>query len=232
MGGLVEFVSEDGRQRKVFDFSALPGHPRICEELATAFEQATGPLGSWKRRAAAQNLWTVARQSTQWLSDNQPRLTSLAQLSTATARLLAMSLVRPSGDRLAGVLRTLLGYSEVVPAEVVQALARQNLGGRHYESRQPYTHEELRRITVVARGIARRARTRLRTHWELVAGYRAGQFDHLRLRETRVGTWPRRWSIACAPVTFPGLRRLAGRPSSTIGRSLPLAAVACSLCCT
>jgi len=181
----VQFVSEDGRQRKVFDFAALPGQPRIREELAAAFEQATGPLGTWKRRAAAQNLWTVARQTTRWLADNQPNLTSLAQLSTANARLLAMSLVLPSGDRLAGVLRTLLDYSPVVPIEVVQALARQDFGGRHYEARQPYTPEELRRITVVARGIVRRARTRLRTHWALVAGYRTAAFDHLRRGDPR-----------------------------------------------
>jgi len=38
---------------------------------------------------------------------------------------------------------------------------------------------------VVARAIVRRARIRLRTHWVLVADYRAGQFDHLRRGDPR-----------------------------------------------
>lgn len=172
----VQFVSEDGHQRKLFDFAQLPGHDQIREELAISFEAATGPLGTWKRQAAANNLWSAARQTTRWLAENQRDLTSLAQLSPATARLMVQSCVLPSGDRLAGVLRTLLSYSPVLPAEVADALPPR-LGGRHYQARQPYTDDELRRITVMARGIVRRARSRLRTHWALVADYQSGAFD-------------------------------------------------------
>ncbi|CRK56932.1 hypothetical protein [Alloactinosynnema sp. L-07] len=183
-GLVVQFVSEDGTQRKPFDFARLPCRPEIAEDLAVAFEAATGPLGTWKRQAAAQNLWTAARQAGRWLADNHPTMTTLADLGSANARLMAQSFVLPSGDRLVGVLRTLLGYSPVVSDEVVEALVRR-WGGRGYDARQPYTAEEFRRITVAARGLVRRARQRLRTHWAMVEDYQTGVFDDLSPRHPR-----------------------------------------------
>jgi hypothetical protein len=49
----VEFVSEDGRQRKTFDFAVLPGNPQIREEFArlSAKRPARWAVGGeWDRR--------------------------------------------------------------------------------------------------------------------------------------------------------------------------------------
>jgi hypothetical protein len=172
----VQFVGEDGRQRRLFDFSTLPGHPRIREELAEAFTAATGPLGSWKRAQSAKNLWLVARRTARWLADQRPTLSTLARLSAADVQLLGMSLQTPSGDQQISVLRALLRVSPLIQAEATAALARLR-GVRRAAARQPYTEDELRRITVVARGIVRRARHRLGIHWDLVAEKRAGRLD-------------------------------------------------------
>jgi hypothetical protein len=172
------FVSEDGRQRRTFDLATLPGRPELGEELAVAFEAATGPLGSWKRKASAEELWWVLRQVAGWVADHRPSLQSLAELSVADARLLAMSLRTPAGDRRVSALRALLRSSPVVPTGVQEELARHSFRRRD-TARQPYTAAELRRITVVARGIVRRARERLRTHWALVADYQQGRLDRL-----------------------------------------------------
>lgn len=174
-GCRVQFISEDGRQHKLFDFSRLPGRPEVAEELAVAFEEATGPLGTWKRQKSANNLWTAARKATQWLAHTRPGLTSLAQLSVADARLLALSFRVPSGYGPMVHLRALFRHSPVVSAEVLDRLS--HFHGRRDTARQPYTEQEFRWIGTAARGIVRRARTRLRTHWQLVADFRAGRFD-------------------------------------------------------
>jgi hypothetical protein len=183
-GARLLFVSEDGRQRRTFDLATLPGRAEIGEELAVAFEAATGPLGSWKRKASAEELWWVLRQVSSWVADHRPSLRSLAALSIADARLLAMSLRTPAGDRRISALRALLRSSPVVPTGVHEALARLR-SSRRDTARQPYTADELRRISVVARGIVRRARDRVRTHRALVADYQQGHLDRHEARDPR-----------------------------------------------
>jgi len=175
-GCLVEFVSEDGRQRKVFDFATLPGRQQIREELAVAFAEATGPLGTWKRESSANGLWTVARKSSRWLADSRPGLVGLAHLTAADARLLLYSMRLPNGDLPIGVARALFGYSPVASDAVRQELARHRSRQRQ-TSRQPYTSREVRWITIAARAVVRRARARLDTHWRLVEDLRAGRFN-------------------------------------------------------
>ncbi|MCX2714358.1 hypothetical protein [Mycolicibacterium sp. J2] len=172
------FVSEDGTQVKDFDFGSLPSNDGIRHDFAIAFEDATGALGSSKRLRGAGALWQGARHACCWLTDNRPGIKGLAELSAADARLLALSCRVPSGPGPLHGLKTLLRCSPVVSDEARQAFTRV----RHPKTntaRQPYSADELRRITVVARGMVRRARTRLQTHWAIVADFRAGRFDHL-----------------------------------------------------
>ena len=175
---IVTFVSEDGTQSKDFDFESLPGSHGIRYDFAIAFEDATGVLGVSKRLRGAGALWQSARHACCWLAENRPGLRGLAGLSASDARLLALSCRVPSGPGPAPSLKTLLRCSPVVADEARQAFARV----RHQKNataRQPYSADEMRQITVVARGMVRRARARLRTHWAMVADYRAGRFDHL-----------------------------------------------------
>jgi len=174
----VTFVSEDGTESKDFDFGSLPGNDGIRHDFAIAFEDATGVLGVSKRLRGAGALWQSARHACCWLAENRPRLGGLAELSASDARLLAFSCRVPSGPGPAPSLKTLLRCSPVVSDDARQAFARVR-HQRKLTARQPYSADEIRRITVVARGIVRRARARLRTHWAMVADYRAGRFDHL-----------------------------------------------------
>ena len=177
-GLIVTFVSEDGTQRKDFDFGSMPGTHGIRHDFAVAFEDATGVLGSSKRLRGAAALWQAARHGCCWLADNRPGIRGLAEMSAADARLLALSCRVPSGPGSLHGLKTLLRCSPVVSQPARQAFTRV----RHPKTntaRQPYSADELRRITVVARGMVRRARTRLETHWAMVADYRGGRFDHL-----------------------------------------------------
>jgi hypothetical protein len=176
-GCQVEFVSEDGSQRKVFDFSGLPGNHGIREELAAAFEAATGPLGTWKRLGSARNLPTAAQIVAAWAARHRPGMASLGQLSRADARLLALSLAGNQGRERSAV-RSLLGYCPHVTPEALEELARPRIR-RANTARQPYSDAEHARICVVARAIVRRARDRIREHRALVDGFRAGQLDHL-----------------------------------------------------
>ncbi|MFA7509088.1 MULTISPECIES: hypothetical protein [Mycolicibacterium] len=172
------FVSEDGTASKDFDFGSLPGNDGIRHDFAIAFEDATGVLGVSKRLRGAGALWQAARHACCWLAENRTGLSGLADLSASDTRLLALSCRVPSGPGPAPSLKTLLRCSPVVSDEARQAFARV----RHLKmarARQPYSAEEVRQINVVARGMVRRARVRLRTHWEIVADYRAGRFDHL-----------------------------------------------------
>nr|WP_287451838.1 hypothetical protein [Rhodococcus sp. (in: high G+C Gram-positive bacteria)] len=206
------FVSEDGTQSKDFDFGSLPGNDGIRHDFAIAFEDVTGVLGVAKRLRGAGALWQSARHACCWLAENRPGIQGLGDLSAADARLLALSCRVPSGPGPLHSLKTLLRCSPVVSDEARQAFTRV----RHPKTntaRQPYTADELRRITVVARGMVRRARARLRTHWTMVADYRAGQFDHLPRADpsrslaevldhcAREGDFPRTASGARAYVT-------------------------------
>ena len=177
-GLIVTFVSEDGTQSKNFDFGSLPGQHGIRHDFAIAFEDATGLLGVSKRLRGASALWQSARHASCWLAESRPGMQGLADLSAEDARLLALSCRVPSGPGPLHSLKTLLRCSPVVSDEARQAFTRV----RHPKTntaRQPYSAEEMRRITVVARGMVRRARTRLKTHWAMVDDYRAGHFDHL-----------------------------------------------------
>ncbi len=176
-GLIVTFVSEDGAQSKDFDFGSLPGNSGIRHDFAIAFEDATGVLGVSKRLRGAGALWQAARHACCWLAENRPGIGGLADLSASDARLLALSCRVPSGPGPAPSLKTLLRCSPVVSDEARQAFARVR-HQKNAKARQPYSADEMRRINVVARGIVRRARARLRTHWGMVADYRAGQFDH------------------------------------------------------
>jgi hypothetical protein len=173
-GVRVWFASENGQQRRLFDFGTLPGHPRIAQELAAAFETVTGPLGRWKRAESVKNLWLVARRAAGWVATSRPGLTSLGGLSVADVRVLGLSLQQPSGDQQISVLRALL---RACP-QVTEALAGLR-GARTAQTRQPYQADELRRICTVARGIVRRARQRLRTNWAVVNDLRAGRLHGL-----------------------------------------------------
>jgi hypothetical protein len=176
-GCRVWFASEDGSQRKLFDFSGLTGNQGIREELAAAFEAATGPLGTWKRLGSARNLPAAAHKIAAWAARHRPGMTSLGQLSRADARMLALSLGSNQGrDRSA--IRSLLGYCPHVTPEVLEELGRPRMR-RANTARQPYSGTEHARICVVARAIVRRARDRIREHRALVAGFRAGKLDHL-----------------------------------------------------
>jgi hypothetical protein len=179
----VWFVSENGSQRRLFDFGTLSGQAGIALELAAAFETVTGPLGRWKRAQSAKNLWLVARRVAAWLATSRPGLTSLGGLSVADARVLGLSLQQPSGDQQISVLRALLAACPTIRPQVTEALATVR-GSRTAEARQPYQADELRHICVVARGIVRRARQRLRTNWALVNDLRGGRLDVLDPRDS------------------------------------------------
>ena len=211
-GFIVTFVSEDGTRSKDFDFGSLPGADGIRRDFAIAFEDATGVLGVSKRLRGAGALWQSARHACCWLAENRPGMRGLADLSAPDARLLALSCRVPSGPGPLHSLKTLLRCSPAVSDEARQAFTRV----RHPKTntaRQPYSAEEIRRITVVARGLVRRARTRLKTHWQMVDDYRAGRFDHLSRADpsrslaevldhcAREGDFPRTASGARAYVT-------------------------------
>lgn len=180
----VEFVSEDGRQRRVFDFASLPGRLQVREELATAFSEATGPLGTWRRLGSVNGLWTVARKATRWLDENRPGMRGLAELTVADTRMLLLAMAMPNGDKPIAYVRAYFGYCSVVADEVRQELTRHPNRDRR-NAPQPYTVEELRWITIAARGLVRRARARLTAHWQLVADLRAGRLDDLPPRDPR-----------------------------------------------
>jgi hypothetical protein len=167
--GRVRFVSEDGRQQRTFDFASLPGNAGVREDLVTAFEAATGPLGTWRRVASANGLWTVVRKASRWLADNRPSMAGLVDLSAADARMMLLSMRLPNGELPVGLARALFGHSPVISDEVRRELAR-HTSRNQQAARQPYTAQELRWITTAARGIVRRARTRLTTGQALVDG--------------------------------------------------------------
>lgn len=211
-GLVVTFVSEDGSQTKQFDFGRLPGNDDIRKDLAIAFAAATGPLGISKRLAGAGNLWQSARQASFWLSENRPRIASLAELSPADAKMVALSFRVATGSGLMPSLKGLLSCSPVVSDDVHLVLSRMRRE-RNDKARQPYSESELQKITVAARGIVRRARSRLQMNWQIVADYRAGVFDALPEKDptrslgaaldycARNGDFPRTPCGAQAPVT-------------------------------
>ncbi|MEH0446667.1 hypothetical protein QA811_24045 [Streptomyces sp. B21-102] len=219
----MNFVSQDGRHRKTYDFAVLPGPQGVSEDLAVAFEAVTGPLGSWTRLGGAGNLWQSARQASKWVQETRPGLTGLAGLTPADARLLGLSFQVPSGNGLLPSLRALIKASPVISREAQDALARVRIP-RRQTSRQPYTDLEFRQINAVARGMARRARTRLRTNWALLADYRAGRLgsgdprgelaevlDHC----ARTGGFPVLDSGSQTMATRRAARAANGRPVNT-----------------
>lgn len=108
----------------------------------------------------------------------------LGELTVADTRLLLMATRMPNGDTSVAYLRAFLAYCPVIPDEVRHELARHRTPDRR-NAAQPYTAEELRWITIAARGLVRRARARLTTHWQLVTDLRAGRLNDLQPRDPR-----------------------------------------------
>lgn len=175
IGLTVNFTSDDNRQQKTFNFATLQCHPQIQTELAQAFSAAVGPLGTWRREASANGLWTVVRKTSSWLTTTRPTLTSLAHLSTADTRALLNSMRLPSGDIPVGYARALFTHSGIVGDEVMRELARHRARNR-IANIEPYTEAEWRVISAALRGIIRRARGRITQHQQLVSAFRAGEF--------------------------------------------------------
>ncbi|MGW4591706.1 hypothetical protein ACWEKJ_30685 [Amycolatopsis thermoflava] len=198
--GLVRFVSEDGRQQRTFDTTTLPGSAGVREDLVAAFEAATGPLGTWKRQASANGLWTVVRKASRWLADNRPSLTGLADLSGADTRMMLLSMRQPNGDLPVGLARALFGYCPVVSDDVRGELARHASRNRQ-APRQPYTAQELRWITIAARTIVRRAKNRLTTGEALTDPNGDGDGDG----RARFLTTGEAWSFAVLLAALTGL---------------------------
>jgi len=178
-GVKVLFVSEDGTQRKVFDFASLPAAQPVREKITQGFAAACGPLGSYKRLASAVNLYDAGRMVTSWLASTRPGINSLAELTRADARMLARSFIR---DRDLGCARTLLSYCATTGPQVRDEMTRHRIP-RQNTARQPYESAELARICVVARAIVRRARDRIWEHRALLEDFRAGRMDHLDHRD-------------------------------------------------
>lgn len=222
-GLVVTFVSEDGTQTKKFDFGTLPGNPALLRELAIAFDEVTGPLGTSKRLSGAANVFQAARQAAVWFSGNRPSLTSLEGLTSADAQMLALAFRVPSGGGLTATLKTLLRASPLISDDVRDALSRLRLT-KNVSARQPYSERELQRITTAARGLVRRARARLYANWGMVEDYRAGLFDDLPVRDptrslghaldycARNGDFPRSASGTQAMVTRRAVIAANGRP--------------------
>lgn len=183
-GLTVHFASDDNRQRKTFDFTTLLCNPDIKAELAQAFSDAVGPLGTWRREASANGLWTVARKTSSWLATSKPSMTTLAQLSTADTRLLLNSMRMPSGDIPVAYARALLTRCPAVSDEVVRELTRHRARNRQGTS-EPYDDHEWQLISSALRGVIRRARARITHHHELIAAYRAGDFADSPRRDPR-----------------------------------------------
>lgn len=176
-GLIVEFRSDDGRQCRTFDFSALPGLPQIREELADAFGEATGPLGTWRRVGSANGLFTIVRKCARWFADNRPTMSRLAELSVADARMLLNALRSPTtGVVMMGHVRALFLHCATVSDDVQREMARFRSPSVPL-ARQPYTEEEWRWIGIALRSTVRRARTRILRHRQLVEDYRAGKLD-------------------------------------------------------
>ncbi|WP_071343788.1 hypothetical protein [Nocardia seriolae] len=153
-GWRVEFASDDGRQHRCFDFTALRGDLRIREELVCAFVEATGPLGNWRRLGSADGLSKTARSMSAWLADNRPALTSFAQLSVADLRMMLNGTRQPNGDLRMSLVRGLLQYCRLSD-EVAQDLAQPRQIRRKTAVRQPYPEQEWRWISITLRGIIR-----------------------------------------------------------------------------
>jgi hypothetical protein len=133
-------------------------------------------LGSRKRLQSANNLWAAGRHAAQWTESTRPRLRSLAELREQDARPLATALHARGGAARVSAFRSLARFSPLVPEKFTRALAHIRWN-THSQARQPYTDAEARRIGVVARAIVRKARSRIRDSWTLVADYRNGCLD-------------------------------------------------------
>lgn len=180
-GTTLLFLSEDGTQQLSIDFSKLPTHPGIQVELAVAAEAACGPMGTWKRVGTAKNILPVAKELTRWIATTRPELETLADLTPADARMLALSL---PDNRRCGMARTLLRNCAEFQSQAMYEFARQQVR-RTDNAREPYTAAELDRIRAAVRGIARNARDRIRKHRALIADLRAGRLDLLDDRDPR-----------------------------------------------
>ena len=177
-GMRVLFVSEDGRQRKNFDFTSLAGHDQVRDELVEAFSEATGPLSPYRRLGSANALLTTVRRTAEWIAHNRPSMTGLAEFSVADTRMLLNAMRAPNGSLPLTTIRTLFSNCPTVSEAVIGELARPTANRQDGEARQPYTEQEWRWISSALRGIIRRARTRITTHHMLVADYRAGRLDN------------------------------------------------------
>lgn len=172
-GGWVKFVSDDGTQRHLFDLSSLPVAEPVIAQIASTFEAATGPSGTAKRLATAQNFHRVATELCRWIEAAHPGLTALERLGAADARVMARSFSR---GRQLNLAQSLVRQSPHFTDEFKDEFFRHRLR-RTDQPRQPYDADEMERLCVMARGLTRRARTRIWDSRALVAQFRDGSLE-------------------------------------------------------
>jgi hypothetical protein len=220
-GCTVLFVSEDGTQRRRFDLSALPVSDALKRELAAAFVVATGPSGTWKRLGTARNFPVAAKSISVWIAGAHPNLETLTDLGRADARMLARTF---TSSRQLGCAGSLLRHCPTISDEFKDEFSRHRIR-RDDNPYQPYEQEQLARISLVARGLVRRARDRIWAHRDLVAEYRAGGLAHL---DAENGRRCLAEALDHCAKTSDFLLTDAGRPSPVVRRAVR-AAEGCSL---
>ena len=174
-GARLLFVSEDGRQRKWFDFSDFPVTGPVLEELLDAFERASGPSGAIKRQATMVNAIRTAKTLATWCSAAHPDLTTLADLGAADGTLAARAFTNPRERTNVG---TVINHCSAFTPEFEDAF-RAVRESRNDTPIQPLADADFTRVGVMARSIIRAARDRIWEGRQIVAEHRLGLFDHL-----------------------------------------------------
>ncbi len=169
-GLLVRVFPEDGGAYVDYDFAVLPVALDLQLAFAEAFARLTAPDGPYRAASTAKGRFAALRRFALRLAATSHPPHRPQELSPA--HLAELRLAKPRDySEISGLLRAVSGVTPGFAGALLEVNPR-----RQSSTLASYTNAEWRAIMSAARGQLRDARSRIRSGWDLLARWRAGEF--------------------------------------------------------
>lgn len=174
-GFRVMHTNEKGTERAAYDFAKLPVPQQLQMELASLMAEQVRSGGPWRNIPTSKQGFWAMRTFARWLARQDVVVSCIAELDVVTWKKWRMSLPGTvSGRRALRINRMLLLKHPELDSDLIREISKRVPADQQAEP--SYDDAEMRRIASTARGVFRRAETRIKSNLRHLKEFRAGTF--------------------------------------------------------
>lgn len=173
----VTIHGESGGVEGCYDFSKLACGVDLRRAFAKAFDEKSGPNGTWRAKGTCTAGFIAIRAFLAWLANQELPAQTAAQITPGQWTQWGLSM--PHGNARRSKLlamRTILPVVEGIPAETLRAVQRR-IPAIAKQTRAAYTYAEFQDIRTRASAVFTTALVRIRANNHHLCRWRAGQFS-------------------------------------------------------